>query len=60
LHYLFFSGGPALPNWAMLAIAGVLVMAAGTAILFGRDQWTRWQSAIEAWWNCVPSQADAG
>ena len=60
LHYLFFSGGPALPNWAMLAIAGVLVMAAGTAILFGRDQWTRWQSAIEAWWNCVPSEADAG
>ena len=51
LHYLFFSGGPVLPNWVLLAIAGTLVMAAGTAILLGRDQWTRWQSAVEDWWN---------
>ena len=51
LHYLFFAGGPALPPWAMLAIAGTAVMAAGTAILFGRDQWTRWQHAFEAWWS---------
>ena len=57
LHYLFFSGGPALPNWAILAIAGMLVMAAGTAILFGRDQWTHWQSAIEAWWNSGQAEA---
>jgi hypothetical protein len=46
-----------LPNWALLAIAGTLVMAAGTAILFGRDQWTRWQAAIEEWWNRSPAEA---
>jgi hypothetical protein len=57
LHYLFFSGGPALPNWVLLAIAGTLVMAAGTAILLGRDQWTRWQAAIEEWWNRSPAEA---
>jgi hypothetical protein len=60
LHYLFFSGGPALPNWALLAIAGTLVMAAGTAILLGRQQWTRWQVAIEEWWNGGLVEADCG
>jgi hypothetical protein len=35
VHYLFFAGGPVLPNWAILAIAGTAVMAAGTAILLG-------------------------
>jgi len=59
LHYLFFSGGPALPNWVLLAIAGTLVMAAGTAILLGRDQWTRWQSAIEVWWSRGPVGAES-
>ena len=59
LHYLFLAGGPALPNWAMLALAGTAVMAAGTAILFGRDQWTRWQRTLEAWWSGeqLPSEA---
>jgi hypothetical protein len=60
LHYLFFSGGPALPNWVLLAIAGMLVMAAGTAILLGRDQWTRWQSSVESWWNSGPRGAESG
>ena len=46
-----------LPNWLLLAIAGMLVMAAGTAILLGRDQWSRWQSALEAWWNRRPVEA---
>jgi hypothetical protein len=54
LHYLFFAGGPALPNWAILAIAGTAVMAAGTAILLGRDRWTAWQTALQAWWNREP------
>jgi hypothetical protein len=57
LHYLFFSGGPTPPNWLLLAIAGTLVMAAGTAILFGRDQWTIWQSNLEAWWNRRAAEA---
>lgn len=50
-HYLFFAGGPALPNWAILAIAGTAVMAAGTAILLGRERWTDWQRLVQAWWN---------
>ena len=54
VHYLFFAGGPALPNWAILAIAGTAVMAAGTAILLGRDRWTVWQRAVQAWWSREP------
>jgi hypothetical protein len=49
-HYLFFAGGPVLPNWAILAIAGTAVMAAGTAILLGRDRWTDWQRSVQTWW----------
>jgi hypothetical protein len=49
-HYLFFAGGPAIPNWAILAIAGTAVMAAGTAILFGRESWAAWQKTLQLWW----------
>jgi hypothetical protein len=51
LHYLFFAGGPALPNWAILAVAGTGVMAAGVAMLLGRDRWTHWQRNVLAWWS---------
>ncbi len=51
LHYLFFSGGPTPPTWVLLSVAGMLVMAAGTGILLGREQWTVWQAGIEAWWS---------
>jgi hypothetical protein len=51
LHYLFFAGGPALPNWAILSIAGTAVMAAGTLILLGREQWTHWHQTLLTWWN---------
>jgi hypothetical protein len=54
VHYLFFAGGPVLPNWAILAIAGTAVMAAGTAILLGRDRWVVWQRVIQAWWRHEP------
>jgi hypothetical protein len=54
LHYLFFAGGPALPNWAILSLAGTAVMAAGTAILLGRDRWMRWHRTVIAWWNQEP------
>ena len=59
VHYLFFAGGPALPNWAILAIAGTAVMAAGTAILLGRDRWTDWQRMVEAWWSRDPLPSKA-
>ncbi len=58
VHYLFFAGGPALPNWAILALAGTAVMAAGTAILLGRDRWTVWQRAAQAWWSREPLPAE--
>ena len=51
LHYLFFAGGPAIPSWAILAIAGAAVMAAGTAILLGRDRWIVWQRSLQGWWR---------
>ena len=58
-HYLFFAGGPVLPNWAILAIAGTAVMAAGTAILLGRENWTAWQSKLQAWWYREPAESHA-
>jgi ribosomal protein L40E len=54
VHYLIEAGVPPIPTWAILAIAGITVMAAGTAILLGRDRWTEWQQAIIAWWNREP------
>lgn len=60
VHYLFFAGGPVLPNWAILAIAGTAVMAAGTAMLLGRDRWTVWQRATHAWWNREPLPSESG
>lgn len=60
LHYLFFAGGPALPNWAILAIAGVSVMAAGTIILLSRERWTEWQQMVRAWWTRQPAASKAG
>jgi hypothetical protein len=50
LRYLF-DASRALPNWAILAIAGTVVMAAGTAILLSRERWTDWQRTVQAWWN---------
>jgi hypothetical protein len=49
LHYLFFE--KTLPTWATLSIAGVLLMAAGTAILSGRDRWPQIQEAVLSWWQ---------
>jgi len=57
LHYLFFAGGPPLPNWAILAVAGAAVMAAGTLILLGRDRWMRWHRTLVDWWNSPREQA---
>jgi hypothetical protein len=51
VHYVVRAGVPPVPTWAILAMAGIAVMAAGTAILFGRDRWTDWQRTIIAWWN---------
>jgi hypothetical protein len=59
LHYLFFAGGPPLPNWAILAIAGTGVMAAGVAMLLGRDRWTDWQRKVLAWWSREPATTGA-
>ena len=60
VHYLFVVGGPPLPNWAILAIAGVAVMAAGTAILFGRERWTEWQRVLQVWWDREEPVSEAG
>jgi hypothetical protein len=59
-HYLFFAGGPVLPNWAILAIAGTAVMAAGTAILLGRESWTACQEKLQSWWYRSPTGSSDG
>jgi hypothetical protein len=48
-YLLLFTGRP-LPTWAVLGIAGFVVMAAGTAILLARDRWSVWQRTLTAWW----------
>jgi hypothetical protein len=58
LRYLF-DAAQALPNWAILAITGVAVMAAGTAILLGRERWIEWQRMAQAWWNREPLPSKA-
>jgi hypothetical protein len=57
LHYLFFE--QTLPTWATLSLAGVLLMAAGTAILSARDRWPAIQDAFLSWWQS-PSRQKAG
>jgi hypothetical protein len=49
-YLLLFTGRP-LPTWALLGLAGLLVMSAGTAILLARDRWSTWQRTVTAWWN---------
>ncbi len=56
LRYLF-NTAQLLPNWAILALAGTLVMAAGVAILLGRERWTVWQRTVQAWWMREPPPA---
>ena len=51
------NGAQTLPPWAILAIAGSLVMAAGTAILLGRERWTEWQRSVRTWWESEPATA---
>jgi hypothetical protein len=48
-YLLLFTGRP-LPTWALLGLAGLVVMAAGTAILLARDRWSTWQRTLTAWW----------
>ena len=59
LRYLF-DAALVLPNWLTVALAGLLLLAAGMAILLGREQWTRWQEQVEAWWKGepLPSRAE--
>ena len=58
LRYLF-DAAQTLPNWVTLTLAGLLLLAAGMAILLGREWWTRWQRAVQAWWSGEPLSAEA-
>ena len=35
-------------------------MAAGMAILLGRERWTVWQRTAQAWWEREPFTSDTG
>jgi len=41
----------ALPNYIVFLIAGLALLGIGTAILIGRDRWSRWEHAILSWWD---------
>jgi hypothetical protein len=49
-----FDAVNAMPNWVVVMVAGVALLAVGMGILMGRDRWSRWQEALMGWW------ADAG
>jgi hypothetical protein len=60
---VLFDAVNALPNWIVVLLAGMALLAAGTAILIGRDRWERWQDAMAAWWRSTgegPGGAGAG
>ena len=59
LRYLF-NASQLLPNWAILALAGALVMTAGVAILLGRERWVLWQQSLQAWWRRAPEPSSTG
>ncbi|MCH7719301.1 MAG: hypothetical protein IIB21_07505, partial [Chloroflexi bacterium] len=50
LRYLF-DAAQVVPNWVTLTLAGLLLLAAGMAILIGREEWTRRQRMAQAWWS---------
>ena len=57
VNYLVFSSETSLPSWAILALVGLLVMSAGTAILLGRERWLEIQRGIIDWWERRPREA---
>ena len=61
LRYLF-DAAQALPNWLIVALAGLLLLGAGTAVLLGRERWVEWQRTAQAWWarEPLPSGAKEG
>ena len=48
---VLFDAVNALPNWIVVAVCGVGLLAAGMAILLGRDRWDEWQRTIVGWWD---------
>jgi hypothetical protein len=58
LRYLF-DAAQALPNWLIVALAGLLLLGAGTAVLLGRERWVEWQRTAQAWWarEALPPRA---
>ena len=58
LRYLF-DAAQVIPNWVTLTLAGLLLLAAGMAILIGREEWTRRQRMAQAWWSGESLPAEA-
>lgn len=48
---VLFDAVQALPNWIIVLIAGMGLLAVGFGILLGRERWSRWQDAVLAWWE---------
>jgi hypothetical protein len=41
----------AVPYWLMLAVAGLLMLGVGIAVLFQREWWDRNRDRLRAWWE---------
>ena len=46
-----FDAVNAMPNWVVVMVAGVALLAVGMGILMGRDRWSRWQESLMGWWT---------
>jgi len=40
-----------VPNWAIILVAGTLLIAAGFIGLVQRERWSRWQKSGMSWWR---------
>jgi hypothetical protein len=55
---LLFDALNAMPNWIVVALCGIALLAVGVGILLGRERWDRWQRAIIALWEDTNSEDD--
>jgi hypothetical protein len=48
---LLFDALNAMPNWIVVALCGIGLLAIGVGILLGRERWDRWQRTLVALWE---------
>jgi hypothetical protein len=43
----------AMPNWIVVALCGIGLLAIGMGILLGRERWEQWQKTVVSWWEAA-------